>query len=100
MAGATPFANFRRIVLPLLAPSLFAGWIFVFLLSTRVLALPVLLASPSSQTMAVTMFDLLSNGQEPELAALGLLWSLSMTVIVVLFRFVFRHRAIGIQNHG
>jgi iron(III) transport system permease protein len=100
MAGATPFANFRRIVLPLLAPSLFAGWIFVFLLSTRVLALPVLLASPSSQTMAVTMFDLLSNGQEPELAALGLLWSLSVTVIVVLFRFVFRHRAIGIQGHG
>ena len=50
--------------------------------------------------MAVTMFDLMSNGQEPELAALGLLWSLSMTVIVVLFRFVFRHRTIGIQGRG
>jgi iron(III) transport system permease protein len=99
MAGARPFTNFRRIVLPLLAPSLIAGWIFIFLLSTRVLALPVLLSGPGSQTMAVTMFDLLSNGQEPELAALGLLWSLNMTIIVVLFQFVLRKRGLGIHGH-
>lgn len=86
-AGATPMTGFRRIVFPLLAPSLIAGWLFIFLLATRVLSLPVLLSGPSSQTMAVAMFDLWGNGQGPELAALGLLWSLAMTCIAVVFYF-------------
>lgn len=84
-AGATPLTGFRRIVFPLLAPSLIAGWLFIFLLATRVLSLPVLLSGPSSQTMAVAMFDLWGNGQGPELAALGLMWSLAMTCIAIIF---------------
>jgi iron(III) transport system permease protein len=87
-AGATPLTGFRRIVFPLLAPSLIAGWLFIFLLATRVLSLPVLLSGPSSQTMAVAMFDLWGNGQGPELAALGLIWSLAMTCIAVIFYLV------------
>lgn len=87
-AGATPLTGFRRIVFPLLAPSLIAGWLFIFLLATRVLSLPVLLSGPSSQTMAVAMFDLWGNGQGPELAALGLIWSLAMSCIAVVFYFV------------
>ena len=87
-AGATPMTGFRRIVFPLLAPSLIAGWLFIFLLATRVLSLPVLLSGPSSQTMAVAMFDLWGNGQGPELAALGLIWSLAMTCIAVIFYLV------------
>jgi iron(III) transport system permease protein len=87
-AGATPITGFRRIVFPLLAPSLIAGWLFIFLLATRALSLPVLLSGPSSQTMAVAMFDLWGNGQGPELAALGLMWSLAMTCIAVVFYLV------------
>lgn len=89
-AGATPMTGFRRIVFPLLAPSLIAGWLFIFLLATRVLSLPILLSGPSSQTMAVAMFDLWGNGQGPELAALGLMWSLSMTCIAIVFYLVAR----------
>jgi iron(III) transport system permease protein len=100
MCGARQSTTFRRIVLPLLWPSLFAGWIFIFLLATRVLSLPVLLSSSSSQTMAVAMFDLMNNGQTPELAALGLLWSLSMTTIVVLFHFIARKSGVGIRGNA
>lgn len=89
-AGATPITGFRRIVFPLLAPSLIAGWLFIFLLATRVLSLPILLSGPSSQTMAVAMFDLWGNGQGPELAALGLMWSVAMTCIAVVFYLVAR----------
>jgi iron(III) transport system permease protein len=95
VAGAEPITGFRRIVIPLLAPSVLAGWLFVFLLSTRVLALPVLLSGPSSQTMAVAMFDLWGNGQGPELAALGLLWSVAMTVIAIVFYLVSRRSGAG-----
>ena len=85
-------------MIPLLAPSVIAGWLFIFLLSTRVLSLPVLLAGPSSQTMAVAMFDLWGNGQGPELAALGLIWSLMMTVIALLFYFVARRSGTGMYG--
>ena len=97
-AGAGPFTGFRRIVLPLLTPSMAAGWLFVFLLCTRVLALPVLLSGPSSQTMAVAMFDLWGNGQGPELAALGLVWSVAMSIIAIVFYLVARRSGAGV--HG
>lgn len=100
VSGAAPLTGFRRIVLPLLSPSLIAGWLFIFLLATRVLSLPVLLSGPSSQTMAVAMFDLWGNGQGPELAALGLLWSLAMTCIAVTFYAVARRSGAGIHGQG
>jgi iron(III) transport system permease protein len=100
VSGAEPVTGFRRIVLPLLAPSLIAGWLFIFLLSTRVLSLPVLLSGPSSQTMAVAMFDLWGNGQGPELAALGLLWSLFMTLIALAFYLFAKRSGAGIYGQG
>jgi iron(III) transport system permease protein len=100
VAGASPTVGFRRIILPLLAPSLIAGWLFIFLLATRVLTLPVLLSGPSSQTMAVAMFDLWSNGQGPELAALGLLWSAAMTTIALVFYFFARRSGVGMYGQG
>ena len=39
ISGASPFTRLRRIVAPLLAPALVAGWLFIFLMSTRVLSL-------------------------------------------------------------
>jgi iron(III) transport system permease protein len=100
VAGAEPITGFRRIVLPLLSPSLIAGFLFIFLLATRVLSLPVLLSGPSSQTMAVAMFDLWGNGQGPELAALGLLWSFAMTCIALTFYFVARRSGVGMYGQG
>ena len=58
-------------------------------------ALAILLAGPSSQTMAVAMFDLWGNGQGTELAALGLMWSMLMAVIAVVFYALARRSATG-----
>ena len=80
VAGASPLGVLRRIVVPLLAPSLVAGWLLIFLLAAKELSMAVLLAGPSSQTMAVAMFDLWTNGQGGELSAVGLIWTLLMTL--------------------
>ena len=95
VCGAPAVTRLRRIVAPLLAPALVAGWLFIFLMATRVLSLAILLAGPRSQTMAVAMFDLWGNGQGTELAALGLMWSMMMAVIAVLFYFLARRSAAG-----
>jgi iron(III) transport system permease protein len=50
--------------------------------------------------MAVAMFDLWGNGQGPELAALGLLWSLAMTCIALIFYFIARRSGVGLQGQG
>jgi iron(III) transport system permease protein len=95
ICGAFPLTRLRRIVAPLLAPALVAGWLFIFLMSSRVLSLAILLAGPRSQTMAVAMFDLWGNGQGTELAALGLMWSMLMAMIAVVFYMLARRSAAG-----
>ncbi len=95
ISGAPPLVRLRRIVLPLLAPSLIAAWLFIFLMGARVLSLAVLLAGPQSQTMAVAMFDLWTNGQGTELAALGLLWTCFMGAIAAVFHALARRAAPG-----
>jgi iron(III) transport system permease protein len=95
VCGASPLQRLRKIVAPLLAPALIAGWLFIFLMAARVLSLAILLAGPRSQTMAVAMFDLWGNGQGTELAALGLMWSLLMGLIAVVFYFIARRSAAG-----
>jgi iron(III) transport system permease protein len=95
VCGASALTRLRRIVAPLLAPALVAGWLFIFLMATRVLSLAILLAGPRSQTMAVAMFDLWGNGQGTELAALGLMWSMLMAMIAVLFYVFARRSAAG-----
>jgi iron(III) transport system permease protein len=95
ICGASPLTRLARIVAPLLAPALFAGWLFIFLMAARVLSLAILLAGPRSQTMAVTMFDLWTNGQGTELAALGLIWSMLMAMIAAAFYALARRSAVA-----
>jgi len=95
ICGASPATRLARIVAPLLAPALLAGWLFIFLMAARVLSLAILLAGPRSQTMAVTLFDLWTNGQGTELAALGLMWSMLMAMIAAAFYALARRSAAG-----
>ena len=85
LAGASRPKTFLRVVAPLVAPALVTCWIFVFLVSTKAVSIPILLSGPDSQVIAVTMFDLWENGQTVELAAVGVTWAAFMTVLSALF---------------
>ena len=84
-AGASRFQIFRRVIVPLLLPAILTSWLFVTLLCVRGVALPILLAGPDSQVVAVMLYDLWVNGQINELAAFGVVWTFLMTIIGVLF---------------
>lgn len=86
-SGATPLQALRRILMPLLSPALLSGWLFIFLIATKELAVAVLLAGPGSPVVAVGMYDLWVNGQGGELAAFGLIWAGVMTVVASIFYF-------------
>jgi iron(III) transport system permease protein len=93
VAGAGQLTTFRRVVVPLLLPAIIAGWLFIFLIASKELSMAVLLSGPNSQVMAVAMFDLWSNGQGGELAALGLIWALLMTMFAACFYYLVHWRA-------
>jgi iron(III) transport system permease protein len=71
MSGATWRDSFRRIVLPLMAPGLVAGWIYVVVVSVRELSSSILLYSQNTRVMSVTIWEFWQNGQTGVLAALG-----------------------------
>lgn len=99
VAGASTVVALRRIVVPLLLPALAAGWLFVFLNAARELSIPILLAGPDSQTMAVAIYEQSIQGQFSELAALGLLWTLLMTVFAVGFYHLVRKQSLSSHGH-
>ena len=80
-AGAPAHAMLRRIVLPLALPSLLAIWIYVFLYSIRDLSLPVLLAGPQNQLIAVVMLDLWNDGKIPQVGALSILLAVTVSLL-------------------
>ncbi len=93
VSGGRGWPVLWRILVPLLAPALASGWLFIFLLASKEMSLPLLLAGPSSQTISVAMFDLWGNGQIGEVAALGLLWALLMTLFGVVFFMISRRQS-------
>lgn len=85
LSGARTATTFLRVVVPLVAPAVVTCWLFVFLMVSKAVSIPLLLAGPNSQVVAVTMFEMWQNGVAPELAALGIIWTAIMTVVSTAF---------------
>jgi iron(III) transport system permease protein len=97
-SGASPLKQFRVVVLPLIAPAMAAGWLFIFLMTSRDLSMPVLLSGPNSHVVAVELFDLWTNGQATELAAFGLVWTGLMTVLAIAAYLLAERTGVSIQG--
>jgi iron(III) transport system permease protein len=96
VSGASWFNSMRRIILPLITPSFLGGWIFVFLLSAKELSMSVLLVSPQTPVVSVAIFELWENAQIGELAAFGVIWTVILVTVAILY-YVFARRY-GVQQ--
>ncbi|HEX2932248.1 MAG TPA: iron ABC transporter permease [Candidatus Binatia bacterium] len=96
-AGASWTNCMRRIILPLITPSFLGGWIFIFLLSAKELSMSVLLVSPQTQVVSVAIFELWENAQVGELAAFGVIWTIILVSIAVVY-YLFARRY-GVQQN-
>ena len=85
MSGAPWGVVFRKIVVPLMMPSLFAGWIYIFLLSVRELTVALMLYSPGSQVISVIIFEMWDFGKTGELAAFSVSICLILVTIAAMF---------------
>lgn len=82
MSGASWGHTFRRIVLPLMAPGLIAGWIYVVVVSVRELSASILLYGPGTEVFSVMIWELWEAGRTAELAAVGVALVLALSILV------------------
>lgn len=83
--GASGLTTFRRVVLPLLMPGIFAGCVLCFILSMNAYATPILIGGPKFYMMAPTIYSQMSATMNwPFGAALAfILISLTMVLTIV-----------------
>ena len=89
VSGAGLGQIFRRIMLPLLAPVLLAGWIYVFVLAVRELGASIFLVGPGTHvlgTISLTMWE--EGGSYGAVAALGVIQIIPLVVIVAGLRWI------------
>ncbi len=97
VAGARLGQVFGRILLPLLAPVLLAGWIYVFVLSVRELGASIFLVGPGTHvlgTITLTMWE--EGGSYGAVAALGVIQVIPLLIIVAGLRWLELH----VQRRG
>ncbi|WP_344373663.1 iron ABC transporter permease [Agromyces tropicus] len=100
VSGASAFEGFRRIVAPLLAPTVFAVWIQMFILGTNEFTLPAFLATPESRPLSVYMYAMISPRSAQlyapdQGAAMALIFTLLVFAIGYGLQWLVSLRAIG-----
>ncbi|MFT4083856.1 MAG: iron ABC transporter permease [Nocardioides sp.] len=89
MCGVSGLATVRKIVMPLIRPSLFSAFVLIFVLTLRELTVAVVLYSPNTQVLSVVAWNY-STSALNRACAVGLLQLVIMLVSVPILRAVFR----------
>ena len=98
MSGAPPLSVAIRVFMPLLMPTLAGVWIYVALISVRLVSLPLILShGNSNEVLAVLIWRLWDNGEVSAVGAIGVLLMLAMFLLALSLRLVgfSRDRSIG-----
>jgi iron(III) transport system permease protein len=85
-SGAGAMRTFRRIAIPLLRPGLTTIWVLLFISMIKESGASIFLYSYGTETMAVAMLGLWTFGTSPETAAMAVIQSFLLILVVVLFR--------------
>jgi spermidine/putrescine transport system permease protein len=80
---ATPFGTFRQVVLPLLAPSILAGFLLAFTLSFEDFIVAYFVAGPDV-TLPIYIFSSIRRGVTPEINAVGTVVLVSSFALLVI----------------
>jgi iron(III) transport system permease protein len=93
-SGASHWTAFRRIVMPLLAPTLLYAWLWIALLVFRELTLAVILTTSNNMTLPVVVWNLWLGGGLGQSSALATVMLLLMTPVIALYWLLARRRGL------
>ena len=94
LSGASRFCAFRRIVIPLLAPTLLYAWLWIALLVFRELTLAVILTTSGNITLPMVVWALWLGGGLGQSSALATVMLVLMTPAVALYWILARGRGL------
>jgi len=97
MCGAGTGGVVRRVIVPLLAPTLIYTWLWIALLTFRELTLAVILTTRGNITLPVVVWSMWVNGIPGKSAALTLLLLAIMLPFILLYWLIVR-RQMGIAR--
>ena len=86
---ATPLGTFRQVVLPLLAPSILAGFLLAFTFSFEDFIIAYFVAGPDT-TLPIYIFSSIRRGVTPEINAVGSVVLLTSFVLLILAQAILR----------
>lgn len=84
--GAAPWVRFRRVTLPLIAPGMFAGALFAFVMSWDEVVVSIFLTNAEVRTLPVFMWTQVRTQLTPTLAAVGVFLTLLSIIALVSMR--------------
>ena len=85
MSGAATGGVLRRILMPLLTPTLLYSWIWIALLTYRELTLPVALSTTDNQPLSVVVWTLVSTSSYGMASTVSIVMLLLMLPILLLY---------------
>jgi spermidine/putrescine transport system permease protein len=86
--GASPWATFRRVTLPLIMPALVAGFLVGFTLSIDDFVITFFVAGVGVTTLPLQIYTMIKVAVTPEVNAVStLLMALTLTLVIVASRF-------------
>jgi iron(III) transport system permease protein len=91
-AGATWLAGFRRILLPLLKPTMLAVGIIVFISAARDIPTVIFLSTNQSRTLSLLMLDYIADANKEKAAVLGVL------LVFLIFALLLIGRLLGFRR--
>lgn len=91
--GADKRQVFWKIVLPLVKPGLISGWILAFITSFDDVTVTIFVASPSTMTLPVRLFNRITESTDPIVASVSTLMLLIAAIVMIVL-----DRLYGIDN--
>ena len=94
MSGATAWDAFRRVTVPLLAPTLLYAWLWIALLVFRELTLAVILSTSDNVTFPIVVWSLWLGGGLGQASALAMVMLILMTPLIALYWLIARRQGL------
>lgn len=85
-SGAGFFTVFRRVVIPLMMPSMMAGMLYIFILSLKTLSMAAILYTPKTLILPVLLYQVWREGSIPPVGALSVLMILLFSILAIASR--------------
>ena len=82
--GATDYKAFRHIILPLIMPSVAAGWLLAFTLSVDDVLISFFVAGPGYEILPLKIYSMVRLGVKPDINALSAIMFTATVALILL----------------